>query len=126
VASYLFEQTFGVSRVSIPGELLILWVHGIHAKYGLFPTDPKKLDEEVIIGKGKVDFPTVLKQLKQVNYRGSRNIERQIGGDQQRKDILDSKIFLQNLIAKAYSQGLLFSEKVPADWLDSDNPPERV
>jgi L-ribulose-5-phosphate 3-epimerase UlaE len=84
------------------------WVRGIHAKDGLLPTDPKKLGEEVIIGKGKVDFPTVLKQLKQVNYRGSRNIERQIGGDQQRKDILDSKIFLQNLIAKTYSQGLLF------------------
>jgi L-ribulose-5-phosphate 3-epimerase len=89
-------------------DVLGKWVRGIHAKDSLLPTDPKKLGEQVIIGKGKVEFPTVLKQLKHVNYRGSMNIEREIGGDQQRKDILDSKIFLQNLIAKTYSQGLLF------------------
>ncbi len=78
-------------------------VRGIHAKDGLFPTDPRKLGEEVIIGKGKVDFPAVLQQLKQVNYKGAMTIERETQGDQQKKDILQSKVFLENLIAKTYS-----------------------
>jgi sugar phosphate isomerase/epimerase len=78
-------------------------VRGVHAKDGLFPTNPKELGEEVIIGKGKVDFPTVFQQLKQVNYKGAMTIERETQGEQQKKDILQSKIFLNNLIAKTYS-----------------------
>ncbi len=32
------------------------YVRGLHAKDGLFPTDPRNLGREVPIGKGKVDF----------------------------------------------------------------------
>ena len=78
-------------------------VRGIHAKDGLFPTDPWGLGKEVAIGEGKVDFPVVLKKLKQVNYQGAMTIEREIQGEQQKKDILQSKIFLEALIAKTYS-----------------------
>ncbi len=78
-------------------------VRGIHAKDGLFPTDPRGLGKEVAIGEGRVDFPAVLKKLKQVNYRGAMTIEREIKGDQQKKDILQSEVFLDALIAKTYS-----------------------
>ncbi len=79
-------------------------VRGIHAKDGRFPTDPHKLGEETPIGTGRVDFPLVLKRLKQVGYRGSMLIEREAGDEQQRKqDLLSSKVFLERLLAETYS-----------------------
>jgi sugar phosphate isomerase/epimerase len=80
-------------------------VRGIHAKDGLFPTDPKNLGKEVPIGEGKVNFPVVLKRLKQANYKGAMTIEREIQGDRQKKDIAQSKAFLETLIAKTYGEG---------------------
>ncbi len=77
-------------------------VRGTHMKDGLFPTDPHVLGEEVAIGKGKVDFPTLFRRLKEVNYRGPFTIEREISGPQQIADILQSKVYLQNLIDKTY------------------------
>ncbi|MHB8302345.1 MAG: sugar phosphate isomerase/epimerase family protein [Acidobacteriaceae bacterium] len=78
-------------------------VRGIHAKDGLFPTNPKDLGIEVAMGKGKVDFPVVLQQLKQVGYKGAMTIECEIPGDQRKADILGSKAFLERLLAKTYS-----------------------
>jgi L-ribulose-5-phosphate 3-epimerase len=78
-------------------------VRGVHAKDGLFPTNPRDLGKEVIIGTGKVDFPTVLKQLKQINYTGALTIERETTGDQQKNDILQSMVYLKKLIAQTYS-----------------------
>ncbi len=79
-------------------------VRGIHAKDGRFPTNPRELGVETAIGKGKVDFPRVFQQLKRVNYRGSMMIEREVGDEAERKrDILESKAFLQDLIARTYS-----------------------
>jgi len=78
-------------------------VRGTHMKDGLFPTNPHVLGEEVAIGKGKVDFPTLVRKLKEVNYRGPFTIEREISGPQQIADILQSKIYLQNLIDKTYN-----------------------
>ena len=39
------------------------YVRGLHAKDGMYPTDPKHLGEEVAIGKGKVDFAEVMRKL---------------------------------------------------------------
>lgn len=77
-------------------------VRGIHAKDGLFPTDTRNLGKEVPFGEGKVDFPTVFQQLKQVNYQGPVTIERETAGDR-KKQILQSKVFLENLLSKVYS-----------------------
>jgi len=77
-------------------------VRGIHAKDGVFPTDPRYFGKEVPIGEGKVDFPALLMRLRQVNYTGAITIEREIEGSQQTKDILKSKLFLQELLNKTY------------------------
>ncbi len=78
-------------------------VRGIHAKDGRFPTDPRKLGAETPIGEGKVDFPALLTRLKQAKYRGSMLIEREVGGEEQRrKDLLQSRTYLENLIALTY------------------------
>ena len=74
------------------------YVRGLHAKDGLFPTDPRQLGQEVPIGKGKVDFPRLIRRLKELNYRGPVTIEREISGPQQMEDIKRSIAFLQNLM----------------------------
>jgi len=79
-------------------EILGPHVQGIHAKDGIWPTNPKELGQEVPIGQGRVDFPRVIAQLKKLNYRGAVTIEREISGPQQTQDVLEAKKFLENLI----------------------------
>ncbi len=79
-------------------EILGPYVQGIHAKDGLWPTNPKDLGEEVPIGKGKVDFPGIIARLKQLNYRGAVTIEREISGARQQEDVRAAKIYLEKLI----------------------------
>lgn len=79
-------------------ELLGPYVQGIHAKDGLFPTNPRDLGEEVPIGKGKVDFPHIIERLKRLNYQGAVTIEREISGPQQVADVRESKNYLEKLI----------------------------
>jgi L-ribulose-5-phosphate 3-epimerase len=78
------------------------YVHGLHAKDGLYPTNPKKLGEEVAISQGRVNFPAVMKGLKRLNYSGPITIEREISGPKQEADIRASKSFLENLIDRVY------------------------
>jgi sugar phosphate isomerase/epimerase len=80
------------------------YVHGLHAKDGLYPTDPRKLGKEVAIGQGKVNFPVVMQKLRGLNYTGPITIEREISGTQQEADIRASKKFLENLIDQAYGK----------------------
>lgn len=84
-----------VDALDVVGKL----VRGVHAKDGLFPTDPRKLGEEVPIGKGKVDFPTVIRRLRTLGYTGAITIEREISGPKQVEDIKKSKGYLEKLIA---------------------------
>src|SRR2546425_8589669 len=79
-------------------ELLGPYVQGIHAKDGMWPTNPKELGQEVPIGKGKVDFPRIIERLKQLNYRGAVTIEREISGQKQVEDVRAAKAYLEKLI----------------------------
>jgi L-ribulose-5-phosphate 3-epimerase len=79
-------------------EILGPYVQGIHAKDGLWPTNPKDLGEEVAIGKGKVDFPVIIARLKEMKYQGAVTIEREISGERQMEDVRRAKEYLQNLI----------------------------
>ena len=74
------------------------YVRGIHAKDGFYPTCGMNLGEEVKVGDGKVNFPVFIKKLKECGYDGSLTIEREISGDQQIKDIIETKAFLETLI----------------------------
>jgi L-ribulose-5-phosphate 3-epimerase len=78
------------------------YVRGLHAKDGLYPTDPKRLGEEVAIGKGKVDFPEVMRKLHALQYTGPITIEREISGPKQEEDIRASITYLQGLIDKTW------------------------
>jgi L-ribulose-5-phosphate 3-epimerase len=80
-------------------EILGPYVQGIHAKDGLWPTNPKDLGEEVAIGKGKVDFARIIARLKEMKYPGAVTIEREISGAQQMEDVRGAKEYLEKLIA---------------------------
>ncbi len=79
-------------------ELLGPYVQGIHAKDGLWPTNPKELGKEVPIGQGKVDFPRIIARLKELNYHGAVTIEREISGPRQVEDVRAAKTYLEKLI----------------------------
>jgi sugar phosphate isomerase/epimerase len=79
-------------------EVLAPYIQGVHAKDGLYPTDPKKLGEEVPIGQGKVNFPALIASLKKIGYGNPLTIEREIAGEKQTADILAAKAYLEKLI----------------------------
>ncbi|HEX8985280.1 MAG TPA: sugar phosphate isomerase/epimerase family protein [Bryobacteraceae bacterium] len=79
-------------------DVLAPYIQGVHAKDGLYPTDPKELGKEVPIGKGKVNFPEFIKKLKAAGYHGALTIEREVEGAEQKRDIIASKAFLEKLI----------------------------
>ena len=74
------------------------YVRDVHAKDGLYPTDGYKLGAETPLGKGKVNFPAFIAKLKELGYDGVLTIEREISGEQQTKDIIAGKAFLEQLI----------------------------
>jgi L-ribulose-5-phosphate 3-epimerase len=79
-------------------EILGPYVQGIHAKDGLWPTNPKELGQEVAIGKGKVDFAKVVARLKEMKYPGAVTVEREISGPQQMEDVRGAKEYLEKII----------------------------
>jgi len=93
----LYGKANPVDAIEIFGS----YVQGIHAKDGLWPTNPRDLGAEVPIGKGKVDFPRIISRLKEMNYRGAVTIEREISGPQQVEDVLAAKKYLETLIGSS-------------------------
>ena len=79
-------------------DILGDFIMGVHAKDGEYPTDGDHLGKEKRIGDGRVNFPLLIKKLKEHGYDGAITIEREISGDKQIEDILDAKKFLEDII----------------------------
>jgi sugar phosphate isomerase/epimerase len=73
-------------------------VRAVNAKDGLWPTDPRHLGQETPIGEGKVDFPRLIRRLRELPYAGPITIERETTGPQQIEDIKRSKVYLERLL----------------------------
>ena len=78
------------------------YVRNLHAKDGLYPANGHDLGKEVKIGQGKVDFEKLFTRLHEIGYDGYVTIEREIAGEQQTIDILESRTYLQNIIDRIY------------------------
>ena len=50
------------------------------------------------LGQGKVHYPAFIAKLKEVGYQGDITIEREISGEEQKKDIIMAKRILDELI----------------------------
>ena len=90
----LYGKANPVDAVDILGP----HVRSVHAKDGKWPTDPSKLGEEVIIGKGLVDFKTVFTKLHKLGYTGAVTIERETSGPQQIEDVKNEKAYLERVL----------------------------
>lgn len=90
----LYGKANPVDAVDILGP----HVRSIHAKDGRWPTDPDKLGEEVLIGKGLVDFRAVFGKLHRLGYTGAVTIERETSGPQQIEDVRQEKMYLEKVL----------------------------
>lgn len=79
------------------------YVRNLHAKDGLYPVNGHDLGEETRLGEGKVDFRALFTRLRELGYDSHVTIEREIDGDQQLIDILESRDYLQKLIDEIYN-----------------------
>jgi L-ribulose-5-phosphate 3-epimerase len=95
----LYGKANPVDAVEIIGP----YVRSVHAKDGKWPTDPSKLGEEVLIGKGYVDFQRVFTRLHQLGYQGAITIERETSGPQQVEDVKNEKVYLEKIIGNVLS-----------------------
>jgi sugar phosphate isomerase/epimerase len=90
----LYGKANPVDAVDILGP----HVRSVHAKDGRWPTDPSELGEEVLIGKGLVDFRTVFTKLHHIGYAGAITIERETSGPQQIEDVRQEKLYLERIL----------------------------
>ena len=90
----LYGKANPVDAVDILGP----HIHSVHAKDGRWPTDPSQLGEEVLIGKGLVDFRRVFSKLHKLGYTGAITIERETSGPQQIADVRKEKLYLEKVL----------------------------
>ena len=74
------------------------YVRNLHAKDGFYPVNGRELGRETKLGTGKVDFKKLIAKLQSLGYDSWITIEREISGEQQIADILESKAYLQSII----------------------------
>jgi len=77
-------------------------VKNVHAKDGLYPTNPMELGREVKVGEGKVRFPELVAGLAKLGFKGEYIIEREIQeGEQQNREIAETVAYLRKLVKEA-------------------------
>ena len=69
-----------------------------------YPTNGHDLGMETRIGEGKVDFNRLFEKLHEIGYDSYVTIEREIEGEEQNKDILYAKEYLENIIERVYGE----------------------
>ncbi len=74
------------------------YVRNVHAKDGVPPTNPYKIGEEKALGEGVVDFKKVFTLLKARGYDRFITIEREIEGDEQKRDIERGFDYLKEIL----------------------------
>ena len=87
----LYGKANPVDAVDIIGA----HVRSVHAKDGMWPTDPMKLGKEVLIGTGRVDILQVFSKLQKLGYQGAITIQRETSGPQQMEDVKHEKLYLE-------------------------------
>ena len=92
--------TGGRANAATAMNLLAPWVFGMHAKDGVYPTGTSPKGKQVrVVGTGDVDFPAIIKTLKEHGYDGTIDIEHETASDNRDQDIRDSIAYLEALIA---------------------------
>jgi sugar phosphate isomerase/epimerase len=89
-----------IEALSLLGPLVL----SVHVKDGHWPPrdDRQALGQERPLGQGAVGIPRFIEKLKEINFRGSLNIEREAENQQERiADIRRAVVYLKNLTTSA-------------------------
>jgi len=92
----LYGKASPVDALDVFGK----YVRCLHAKDGIYPTDGRNLGHEEPLGKGKVNFPLLIKGLAKIRYKGALVIEREISGPRQARDIRAAVTYLRGLVGR--------------------------
>ena len=90
----LYGKGNSADAISVFGK----YVMDTHIKDGFYPTNGRQLGKQIKVGDGVADIPEVVKRLRAVGYEGNYIIEREIVGEQQTQDVLETFEFLKNII----------------------------
>ena len=90
----LYGKANSADAITVFGK----YVMDTHIKDGHYPTCGKELGKEVKVGEGMANLPEVVKRLKAIGYEGNYIIEREISGDQQTKDIIETVALLKSIL----------------------------
>jgi len=77
-------------------KILSKYVKAFHAKDGMYPVNPYELGKEVPIPQGEVNFPSIVKYLKQIGFNGNIIIEYELA-ENNYEYILKTKKYLEGL-----------------------------
>ncbi len=89
---------YGSGNPVDPLDVIGIYVVQVHGKDGMYPDNGAKLGKEMPLGQGRVNYPLFIEKLKAIGFDGYIIIEREITGEQQRKDIIAAKKILESLI----------------------------
>ena len=81
-------------------EFLAPYIRGFHAKDAKTPIPPVLKKVMVNIGQGDTDMPRLVQILKKIGYDGSLTIEHEFSSDKRTQEVLESKAYLEKLIAE--------------------------
>ncbi len=90
----LYGKANSADAITVFGK----YVMDTHIKDGFYPTCGKSLGEEVKVGEGMANVPEVIKRLGSAGYKGNYIIEREISGEQQTKDIIETIDYLKKIL----------------------------
>jgi L-ribulose-5-phosphate 3-epimerase len=81
-------------------EVVKSHVVSVHCKDGDWPdkSRPGSLGVERPLGKGAVGIPRFIAKLKEIGYQGTLTIEREVHGEEQRRDIESAVALLRSLV----------------------------
>ncbi|HOC01943.1 MAG TPA: sugar phosphate isomerase/epimerase family protein [bacterium] len=90
----LYGKANPIDAVEIFGK----YIRSIHGKDALWPNRDEYLGKEVPVGDGIVNFPLLLRRLKNLGFNGPIIIEREISGEKQIQDIKRAIEFFSKII----------------------------
>lgn len=90
----LYGKANSADAISVFGK----YVMDTHIKDGFYPTNGKQLGRQVKVGEGVANIPEVIRRLQEVGYEGNYIIEREISGDQQTLDIIETLEYLKSIL----------------------------
>ena len=90
----LYGKANSADAISVFGK----YVMDTHIKDGFYPTNGKQLGREVKVGEGLANIPEVIRRLQEVGYEGNYIIEREISGEQQTLDIIETLEYLKSIL----------------------------